>query len=72
MAFRVYIDGREFLADSIVDASSSLQEYVAGMEADGRPVSHWWGRIVRESDVRFRLVWFDAGGVYHCTPWLSC
>lgn len=71
MKFRVFIheSNMEFASYSL--AASYVQECVSNLQLIGEPSSRWWAQISRLSDDAFRLVWFDTGGVYHCSPWLS-
>lgn len=52
-------------------AAAHVQCRASVLQLQGEPVRRWWAQVHRLSDGAFRLVWFDDGGVYHCTPWLS-
>ena len=71
MSFRVFIHDsvQDFASYSL--AAAYIQECVSVLQLIGEPSARWWAQVHRLSDGAFRLVWFDAGGVYHCSPWLS-
>lgn len=71
MRFRVFMHDSMHDFKTYAAAAAYVQGCVYALQLASEPVRRWWAQIDRLSDGCYRLVWFDAGGVYHCSPWLS-